>query len=327
MPTPFASYPVSGIVLAAGEGMRLRPLIRRLRGDYIPKQYVNFIGTRSMLEHTFARAERIIPRDRIFTVVGRDHLRYGDVRGQLSTRSAGTVVVQPANRETGPGVLLPLIYLYNRFPGSVVALFPSDHFVLEETRLMSHVSIAVRAVLREPSRLILLAIEPERPEPQYGYILPGRSGGSRTSEEIRQVAGFIEKPDVKRARWLVSNGGLWNTMIMVFNSASMLDLYKSLFPSLEAAFRPIENAIGTSAERHVLEQAYHRLAPVNFSKDLLEMVIRQTPERLSVLPIRGVRWSDWGSEERVVAIVRQLRRKSVPGSPRRPLKVDTNDLR
>ncbi|MBI3994453.1 MAG: hypothetical protein HY349_00620, partial [Nitrospirae bacterium] len=36
-----------GIVLAAGEGKRLQPFIRRLRGKDLPKQFVNFIGTRS----------------------------------------------------------------------------------------------------------------------------------------------------------------------------------------------------------------------------------------------------------------------------------------
>jgi mannose-1-phosphate guanylyltransferase len=51
-----------GVVLAAGEGMRLRPLVRRLRGDALPKQYVSFLGRRSMLEHTFDRLERLIVR-------------------------------------------------------------------------------------------------------------------------------------------------------------------------------------------------------------------------------------------------------------------------
>jgi mannose-1-phosphate guanylyltransferase len=46
-----------GVILAAGEGSRLRPFVQKLRGDMLPKQYVNFIGRRSMLEHTFHRAQ------------------------------------------------------------------------------------------------------------------------------------------------------------------------------------------------------------------------------------------------------------------------------
>ena len=63
-----------GIVLAGGNGRRLERFVARLRGEAMPKQYVNFIGRRSMLEHTFARAERLIPPDRLFTVAGLEHL-------------------------------------------------------------------------------------------------------------------------------------------------------------------------------------------------------------------------------------------------------------
>jgi mannose-1-phosphate guanylyltransferase len=56
-----------GLVLAGGEGQRLRPFVKRLRGDALPKQYVNFSGSRLMLEHTYSRAEKLIPRERLFT--------------------------------------------------------------------------------------------------------------------------------------------------------------------------------------------------------------------------------------------------------------------
>ena len=52
---------ICGLVLAGGEGKRLQPFIRSLGKGTLPKQYINFIGTRSMLEHTLDRAERVIP--------------------------------------------------------------------------------------------------------------------------------------------------------------------------------------------------------------------------------------------------------------------------
>jgi mannose-1-phosphate guanylyltransferase len=107
-----------GIVLAAGEGMRLRPFIRRLKGKDLPKQYINFIGTRSMLEHTFHRVGTPIPPDRLFTVVARDHLTYPEVCRQLSDRPEGRVILQPENKETGPGILLPLIHADKFYPGA-----------------------------------------------------------------------------------------------------------------------------------------------------------------------------------------------------------------
>jgi mannose-1-phosphate guanylyltransferase len=58
-----------GLVLAGGEGRRLRSYVQQLRGEELPKQYVNFVGRRSMLEHTFHRAEKLIPANQILTVV------------------------------------------------------------------------------------------------------------------------------------------------------------------------------------------------------------------------------------------------------------------
>ena len=58
-----------GIVLAGGEGKRLQPFIKSLGKGTLPKQYVNFIGNRSMLEHTLHRAEKLMPPARVFTVI------------------------------------------------------------------------------------------------------------------------------------------------------------------------------------------------------------------------------------------------------------------
>ena len=123
--------PSCGIVLAGGDGKRLRPLIQRLHGDSLPKQYMNFTGKRSMLEHTFRRAEKLIASDNLFTVVDAHHLKFPHVRRQLSSRPRGSVVVQPENKETGPGLLLPLIHLYKSNPESSVVVFPADHFITE----------------------------------------------------------------------------------------------------------------------------------------------------------------------------------------------------
>lgn len=59
---------------------------KKLRGCTLPKQDVNFIGKRSMLEHTFSRAQKIIPAERLFTVVSQSHPRYPEVTRQLSSR-------------------------------------------------------------------------------------------------------------------------------------------------------------------------------------------------------------------------------------------------
>jgi mannose-1-phosphate guanylyltransferase len=299
-----------GIVLAAGEGKRLRPFIHRMRGDRLPKQYVNFIGCRSMLEHTFSRAERLIEPERIFTVVGQDHLRYPEVRRQLSARETGTIVVQPENKETAPGLLLPLAHLYKRHDNAVVAVFPSDHFIVEEELFMAHVDLACRVVERYPDYLVLLGMEPRGPETDYGYILPGEALHRLAPLAVRPVIGFREKPDDDGAREMLRAGGLWNTMVMVSRASMLIDLVRSVSPPLHWFFERVRKAIGTSSEREVVAESYRCLDPVNFSTGILELFARQHASCLAVLPARGVTWSDWGSERRLVSTLKKIRRAS-----------------
>jgi len=289
-----------GIILAAGDGRRLRPLIHQLRGDHLPKQYVKFGGARSMLEQTYHRAEMLIPPVRLLTVVGQHHLNFPEVTRQLLGRPQGTVIVQPENKETGPGLLLPLMHLSVRHPEAVVVVFPSDHFIIENARFMDHVERAFRALERDHSRLILLGIEPSEAEPEYGYIMPGRQAEDGTTTRVRRVIRFVEKPDRAAAQDLIQRGAVWNTLTMVFHAATLLELVRQVAPALSQAFRRIRQAIGTTVERTVIDEVYRTLAPVNFSKDVLEVVCVQHSIRLSVLPVRGVVWSDWGSATRLM---------------------------
>ena len=300
--------PSCGIVLAGGDGKRLQPFIDRLRGDRLPKQYMNFTGSRSMLEHTFRRAEKLIPSDFLFTVVNAPHLTFPGVRCQLSSRPRGSVIIQPENKETGPGLLLPLIHLYKHYPESTVVVFPADHFIAEESLFMLHVEVAFRVVERNPSRLVLLGMAPRGAESDYGYILPGQGIDSLLPLGIREISQFIEKPERSTAQTLILNGGLWNTLVMIFKARTLLNLVRAYDPTLFSYFHRISEAIGTPGETDVLEEVYRQMEPVNFSQGILEPLSLQDPSPLWVLPVRGVHWSDWGSERRIMSGLQKTRR-------------------
>jgi mannose-1-phosphate guanylyltransferase len=295
------------IVLAAGEGKRLEPLVRQLRGDALPKQYVTFIGRRSMLEHTFARAETIIPRERVYTVVSSAHQSYAAARRQLAGRAPGTVIEQPENKETAAGILLPLMHIYKRHPEATVAVFPSDHFVYEEDLFMSHIAIAFHAVEQNPKLFVLLGLEPSEPESEYGYILPSGAGdGDRSELVIQRVGRFVEKPCFESACELIGTGALWNTMVMVFKIKNLLAIVEKIKPGLYAAFQEVLNAIGTSYEKRRIEEIYNILNVENFSRCILEKLPLYQPAALSVLAVRGVLWSDWGLPRAIEKVLRTI---------------------
>lgn len=289
-----------GLVLAGGEGKRLATFVQQVRGDSLPKQYVNFTGKRSMIEHTFHRVERLIPRPRVMTVISERHLESAEVRRQLADRGRNTVIVQPANKDTGVGILLPLTYLHKRCPDATVAVFPSDHFILEEERFVDHVNLAARAVHHDPSRIVLLGMEAQWAETEYGYVVPTDISGHIDLCSCRKAAHFVEKPDLAQARSLVAAGALWNTMIMVFKVDTLLRNIQALYPEVASRFHELSAAIGTSAEGNKVKEIYRDLRPLNFSKDILEKIPTHFPSAVAVLPVLGVTWSDWGSPQRLL---------------------------
>jgi mannose-1-phosphate guanylyltransferase len=292
-----------GIVLAAGEGSRLRSFVENLRGDALPKQYVNFIGRRSMLEHTLCRAQKMIPAERLFTVVSRSHLQHPDVCRQLSSWPTPCIVEQPENRDTGPGVLLPLAHLYKRYPESTVVVFPSDHFVLEEDLFMFYVDQAFRVVEEDPAKVVLLGMRPSEAEPEYGYIVPGKRLHGLSVPETCEVSLFIEKPQRDLARDLIARGGLWNTLVMVFKAKTFLNAVSKIAPWLYGSFERICRAVGTPALGNLMKEVYQQMQPVNLSKGLLERFPLERPLELCVLPVCGIHWSDWGSEPRILRVL------------------------
>jgi hypothetical protein len=63
--------------------------------------------------------------------------------------------------------------------------------------------------------------------------------------------------------------------------------------------------MGAPDEMEVVERVYRYMPRVNFSRGLMEPLALEQPSSLWVLPVRGVFWSDWGSEQRIVSTVQK----------------------
>ena len=171
--------PLWAIVLAGGDGTRLQPLTRRLYGEPRPKQFAALIGTRSLLRQTLDRVALSIPPRQTVVVTRRAHAHYTarEIRGS----EGPTVLAQPADRGTAAGVLFPAHWIAWQDPGAVVAVFPSDHFIVEEATFMA-MSPRWRPAWRDPrTRSCSWALNRRRPirstaGSSPGAIAVGRQG-------------------------------------------------------------------------------------------------------------------------------------------------------
>lgn len=288
-----------GIILAGGEGERLKGFVREQFGSAIPKQFCAFCGRRSMLERTIKRARLLIPPERL-VVIGTAHHSALMVR-HLGTLPPGKVLLQPANRDTAPGILLPLTHVLQKDPHALVAILPADHFILPGHRFMRAVAAAAKFVADKNVDLpVLLAVTPDRPEPEYGWIKRGEFVRHDDRRTIHQIKRYVEKPSRDRAERLMKDGWLWNTMVIVVRAHALMDLAWKHVPDLARWFTLLQRFLGSAKEQDFIEEMYHAIPRVNFSAS----VLAGRDMRSLVLPVQDVCWSDWGTKERILETAR-----------------------
>jgi mannose-1-phosphate guanylyltransferase len=177
----------------------------------------------------------------------------------------------------------------------VVAVFPSDHFILEETAFMRHVAEVAAFVGQCPEWLALLGIPPTEPETEYGWIEPGERVGWTARGPLYRVRRFREKPSREAARALLADGCLWNTFVLVATASALIDAGRACVPCLHDRLARIAAFAGTAHEAWAIRQAYALAPRANFARAVLE----PCPCPLAVARVPGVTWCDLGTPERV----------------------------
>ena len=311
---PFKSASLSGtadpvlarwaIVLAGGEGARMRPLINDWLGEARPKQYCTFVGSRSMFQHTIDRARSVVPEEHIVTIIGRGHRKF--MTQAENEHMPGVVLEQMNNLGTAPGVFLPTAYVLAKDPEATVLILPSDHFVHPEEKFRETIAQSLTLAEKYRERLIRLGAIPDRAETDYGWIAPDKTQTDwpgPPAHEPLQVMNFQEKPGEREASALLRQGCLWNTMVMAVKARTLWALGRQCLPEMMGRFdrfltvlRSIRKGrLGPDFESTALATVYNDLSPADFSRDILQ----RASERSMVLPMVGVAWSDWGRPQRL----------------------------
>lgn len=287
------------VVLAGGEGVRLRALTRLICGDDRPKQYVPLLGPRTLLEQTLDRVARVVPPPRTVIVGHEGQARYLAALGV--GRMGVAVLLQPDNRGTAAAVLLATHWVQRRDPEALVAVFPSDHFVVEEEVFAGCVRTAAAASRMLDGRLVLLGARPTEADPGYGWVEPGPLIAPE-AQDVHTVRRFWEKPTPPIADACLAGGCLWNTFVLVGGARVIAEAGLHAVPELAARLRRAGQFAGPDLERWAFRQAYAHAPRADFCRAVLQTL----PPDLAVVRMPPLYWSDLGTPERVVRTVKAL---------------------
>jgi mannose-1-phosphate guanylyltransferase len=288
------------IVLAGGEGVRLRPLVRHVCGDERPKQYVPLLESRTLLRQTVDRVARLVPPERIVVVTLQDHAEY--VTRELRPGPTFRLLAQPEARGTAAGILFPAHWIHAQDRDATVTVFPSDHYIREEAAFMDRVAEVATFIGRHPEWIVLMGAQPTDPETEYGWIEPGPRVGWMATAPAYRIRRFCEKPSPEVAQALFAAGSLWNTLVFGARASTLIEAGRQCLPLLHDRLERLSVFLGTEHERWAIRHAYALAPTANFSRAILEAC----PQCLAVCKVPGLMWSDLGTPERVVKTMTTL---------------------
>jgi len=295
------------LILAGGDGARLRSLTTTSSGQCIPKQYCSLQGGASLLHETIRRALAVSAPQHVCAVVAEQHRQWW--QQALWPIEENNIIVQPENKGTANGILLPLLHILDNDPDATVVVLPSDHHLKDEMALRESIQTALHAVRNHQDKIMLLGVEPEEADAELGYILPD----IQTRLRPQPVLSFIEKPSSDEAAYLIDNGALWNSFIMVARAKTLLQVFLEKHQSAVlrmqiAMFRQVHDATA-------IRDLYATLRDVDFSKHILPGM----ESRLRVVKVRKCGWSDLGTPRGVMRTLQNIPRQQWEESRHTPL--------
>jgi len=290
VPAPAVSRHFWAVLLAGGDGIRLRDLTVRIVGEHRPKQFCPIVGAESLLRQTRARLDPLFSGDRQVFVVSCVHERY--YSKELADAKDSVVIEQPINRGTAVGIIVALVRIMQADPDAIVGFFPCDHYYSDDESFRSVVSSATAGAEQFPQSLVIVGAEAEYAETEYGWIEPGRAVLEAQARPLCRVSRFWEKPGLSQARALLETGCLWNTFVTIGTAATFLELVCSEVPDVVLS-------ITRALAGNDLALTYARLPNVDFSRDILA----HQAKRLLVLRDSGSGWADLGSPDRVLGLL------------------------
>lgn len=269
------------VIMAGGIGSRFWPRSTQK----LPKQFIDILGMGcTLLQNTYDRFVRIIPREHIFVVT---NAAYGDlVAEQLPGLPAENILKEPACRNTAPAVAWAAYHLRLLNPDACMVVTPTDQCFLDEEAFAQAVVRGLDYVSRV-DHLLTVGIHATRPETKFGYIQVDEG----LEPDIYRVKSFTEKPELEFAKFFVESGEFyWNSGVFMWSVRAILEAMARLVPDIGSL---IEEADASSDfrqnEQRYVDQVYSSAPNLSLDYGVLER-----SEHVDVL-VGDFGWRDIGS--------------------------------
>jgi mannose-1-phosphate guanylyltransferase len=314
---------VHAVILAGGRGTRFWPRSR----TRTPKQLINIVGKRSMLQQTVERLRPLIPANNMWAVTNAAQALA--LLQQWPGPARRRVLTEPCGRNTAAAIALAAIHIRQVARGeALMAVLPADHYIAKAGRFREIVRVAVQ-VVREPGRMVVLGIPPTRPDTGFGYIERREPPISRGNFRIFPVRRFTEKPQLRKAQEYLSSGRYqWNAGMFFWRVSTFLEALGRFLPKTYEAMQELAKHIGKGSYPSQLKRIYGRLENISVDYAILEKAASAEGGRegaVFVIPA-DIGWSDIGSWAAVYELLARHDGQNILDGPGETLDAEGNFL-
>ena len=274
------------LLLAGGKGTRFWPLSRE---DH-PKQLLKLFSDRTLVEETYDRIRPLVPNERMMVATSKGlGTRLMALFADIPDRN---MIVEPIPRNTAPCIAVAARRVLDHDPDAVIAVLPSDHFVVDRPGFLEVMQAAVGHAQR--GEIVTLGITPTHPETGYGYIRFGEfeqePGAVEVRHRARHILAFVEKPDHQTAlSYLKAGRYLWNSGIFVFRADVILEKVRLHLPVLADNVEALARLGDGPDTAAAAERLWSEMPSISIDYGVMEKA-----EGLVVIPA-SFGWSDVGS--------------------------------
>lgn len=277
------------VIMAGGSGTRLWPLSRH----HLPKQALQLIGERTMLQHAVDRLLPVLPAERVFIVTAAEYVP--TLSAQVPNIPRQNFIMEPSARGTAGAIGLAAVHLQQRDPEAVMAVLTADHFIRAVDVFQRTLQAAYQMALQ--GHMVTLGICPSYPATGFGYIRRGDRIAQVDGFDVYAVEAFVEKPDARRAAEFVASGLYsWNSGMFIWQVQRILREFAQHMPDVHALLQRISAALGTPDAAQVLSEVWPQMR-----RETIDYGIMEKARGVVVIPV-DIGWSDIGDWEALYGV-------------------------
>ncbi len=256
------------LILAGGSGERFWPLSRRAR----PKQLLQLVSEKTLLEETIDRLDGLVPPERILILTNVD--QEAAVRALLPDFPAENIVAEPAKCDTAAAVALGTGWVAKRDHRATMLVLPADHVIQQRAAFQETLRNAIAAA-EETGAMVTIGVKPTWACPGFGYIEQGPLAGLKkpsAENPVYRVLRFREKPNAELAERFVRDGNFrWNAGMFVWAVPTVLSEFTRHAPHL-ADF--ISQLLAPDNWEATLRDRFAQLPRISFDYAIMEKADR-----------------------------------------------------